>query len=45
MKNVFHRTLWTLNTPDYSASELQERFHELNFDILEGKLDTRYLSD
>ena len=45
LKNVLQRSLWSMNYPDYSASELQERYEELPFKILEGKLSTQYKSD
>ena len=45
MKNVLQRSLWSMNYPDYSASELQERYEELSFKILEGKLSTQYKTD
>ncbi|TNV75381.1 hypothetical protein FGO68_gene9215 [Halteria grandinella] len=45
LKNVFHRTLWSLSYPDYSASELQERFLELPYKILDGKLHTMHKTD
>ena len=45
LKNVFHRSLWSLSYPDYSASELQERFHELSYKVIDGKLHTMHKTD
>ena len=45
LKNVLHRSLWSLSYPDYSASELQERYRELAYKVIEGKLHTMHKAD
>ena len=45
LKNVLQRTLWDVSYPDSSASELQERFSEISYQIVEGKLSTMYKTD
>ena len=45
LKNVLQRTLWDVSYPDSSAAELQERFMEIPYQIVEGKLSTMYKTD